>query len=113
MNNLKQKARYLRKNMTDQERKLWFILRNRQFYNYRFMRQFIIGNYIVDFVCSEKRIVIEIDGGQHSETEEYDKKRTDFLESKGYKVVRFWNNDIDGNLDGVYKKLEEIFRING
>ena len=110
MKDLRERARYLRKNMTEQERKLWSILRNRQFHNYRFMRQYIIGNYIVDFVCCEKKIIIEADGGQHSEAETYDDNRTAFLNSKGYKVVRFWNNEIQNNLEGVYNKLEEIFR---
>lgn len=113
MNNLKQNARYLRKNMTDQERKLWQLLRNRQFHGYRFLRQFIIDDYIVDFVCCEKKLIIEIDGGQHNEMQNirYDKKRTEYLESKGYKIIRFWNNEIDNNIDGVYQKLEEIFNI--
>ena len=101
--------------MTTQERKIWQIIRNRQFYGYRFLRQFVIENYIVDFICREKKIVIEIDGGQHNEDlgVEYDNKRTQFLESKGYRVVRFWNNEIDNNLNGVYQKLKEVFEIVG
>lgn len=99
--------------MTIQERKLWNIIRNRQFFNYRFRRQFPIGSYIVDFVCREKKIIIEIDGGQHNEKNNinYDIKRSEYLALEGFKVVRFWNNDIDNNIDGVYEKLKEIFEI--
>lgn len=99
--------------MTPQEQKLWKIIRNRQFFNYRFRRQFPIGNYIVDFINREKNIIIEIDGGQHNQTKdiEYDNNRTKFLEQNGYKVIRFWNNDIDSNIEGVYEKLKEVFEV--
>lgn len=111
MNDLKERARFLRNNMTAQERALWRIIRNRQFHGFRFLRQYVIGNYIVDFVCREKRIIIEIDGGQHNEENNliYDKKRTEYLENKKYKVIRFWNNDIDNNIEGGYSKLESYF----
>lgn len=104
------RARNLRKNMTPQEYKLWAILRNHQFYGLEFRRQYPIGNYIVDFICKRKKFIIEIDGGQHNTPEAilYDKKRTDFLMSKGYSVIRFWNNEIDEDLDGVYKKIKEF-----
>ena len=113
MDNLKQKARFLRNNMTEQERKFWDIIKNKQFYGYRFLRQYCIGNYIVDFICRSKKVVIEIDGGQHNfdKNMEYDNKRTEYLLSRGYKIIRFWNNDIDNNLDGVYKKLQDTFKI--
>lgn len=109
----KEKARYLRNNQTPQERKIWTIIRNRQFFGYRFLRQYCIGSYIVDFICREKKIIIEIDGGQHNQSSdiEYDIQRTEYLNSKGYKVIRFWNNDIDKNLDGVYKRLKQEFEI--
>ena len=103
-------ARYLRKNMTPQERKVWNILRNHQFYGLEFRRQYPIGEYIVDFICRSKKVIIEIDGGQHN-TEEallYDKKRTEYLETMGYTVVRFWNNEIDDNFTGVYQFLKNI-----
>ena len=108
-----QKARELRNNMTKQEQKIWSFLKNRKFYGYRFLRQYPIGNYIVDFICRSKKIIIEIDGGQHNEPQniEYDTTRTNFLEAKGYKVIRFWTNDIDKNLDGVYKVLIKEFEI--
>ena len=100
-------ARLLRKNQTPQEQKVWQLLRNSQFQNLKFRRQYPIGDYIVDFICKEKKIIIEIDGGQHNQTEniEKDNLRTKFLESKGYKIIRFWNNDIDKNLKGVYEEL--------
>ncbi len=113
MDNLKINARNLRNNMTKQEKKIWSIIRNRQFYGFRFLRQCIIGNYIVDFLCKVKKIIVEIDGGQHNENKNisYDNERTKYFESKGYKVIRFWNNEIDNDIDGVYLKLKEIFNI--
>ena len=112
MNNINL-ARKLRKNLTPQERVLWKIFRNHNFYGYEIRRQSPIGNYIVDFVCRKKKIIIEIDGGQHNSPEIIlaDKKRTEYLTSKGYKVIRFWNNDISDNMEGVYKRLQEEFGI--
>ena len=106
-------AKSLRKNMTEQERKLWNILRNHKFYGYEIRRQYPIGDYIVDFICRSKKIIIEIDGGQHNTDKiiDYDKKRSSFLEQLGYKVVRFWNNDVDNNLEGVYDELKKVFGI--
>ena len=100
-------ARTLRKKSTKQEQIMWNILRNRQFYNLKFKRQFPIGDYIVDFACEEKKIVIELYGGQHNENENIikDQTRTDFINTKGYKVIRFWNNEINDNIEGVYLKL--------
>ena len=100
-------ARKLRQSSTKEERVLWQLLRNRQFKNLKFKRQFPIGNYVVDFVCEEIKLIIELDGGQHNEPEniEADKVRTEFLESKGFKVIRFWNKDINLNIAGVYEFL--------
>ncbi len=102
-------ARNLRKNATIQERRLWNLLKNRQFYNLKFKRQQPIGDYIVDFICKEAKIIIEVDGGQHNEPEniEYDKTRTEYLNNLGYKVVRFWNNEIYENIEGVVLRLKE------
>lgn len=113
MDDLKTKARYLRKNLTEQERKLWNIIRNKQFYGYKFLRQYPIEPYIVDFVCREKKIIIKIDGGQHNTPDNIlaDEQRTKYLEAKGYKVIRFWNNEIIKNIDGVYQKLKNEFGI--
>lgn len=96
-------AKMLRKNMTEQERKLWNILRNNQFHELKFKRQVPIGNYVADFVCEIHNVIIELDGGQHNELDniEKDKQRTEFLENKGYKVIRFWNNEVDNNIEGV------------
>ena len=114
MNEKFKKARNLRRQQTEQEKILWSILRNRQFYGLKFKRQVPIGVYIADFCCNEKKLIIELDGGQHNEPDsiEYDKKRTEFLKGEGYKVIRFWNNDINDNLEGVYTKLQqEVFGL--
>ena len=113
MDELNKNARNLRKNLTKQEWKLWNIIKNRQFYGFRFRRQFPIEPYIVDFICREKKIIIEIDGSQHNQTDniEYDKNRTEFLNAQGYSVIRFWNNEIDNNIEGVYLKLKQVFKI--
>ena len=109
MNNKTILARNLRKNSTMQERRLWNLLKNRQFHNLKFKRQQPIGDYIVDFICKEAKIIIEIDGGQHNEPEniEYDKSRTKYLNNLGYKVIRFWNNEIYENIEGVVLRLKE------
>ncbi|MCB0119709.1 MAG: endonuclease domain-containing protein [Anaerolineales bacterium] len=90
----------LRKELTPAEAKLWAYLRNDQL-GVSFRRQHAIGNYIPDFVCIEKKLIIELDGSQHLEQEEYDKERTQYLESQGYKVIRFWNNEVTNNIEGV------------
>ena len=101
-------AKNMRSNMTKEEVKLWEIIRAKRFYGLKFKRQVLIGNYIVDFLCQEKMCIIEIDGGQHNKdlNREKDKVRTQYLESYGYKVIRFWNNEIWDNIEGVCKKLE-------
>ena len=103
-------ARKLRKNSTTQEKKLWNLLRNRRFHNLKFRRQCPIGKYIVDFVCKEKKLVIEIDGGQHNNPENFikDNTQTEYLTNLEYKIVRFWNNDIDNNIEAVVLKLESL-----
>ena len=95
--------------MTDEERKLWKILRAHRFYGYKFKRQVLIGNYIVDFLCPEKNLIIEIDGGQHNETINLanDKKRSKYLNSKGYKIIRFWNTEIQKNIESVCMVIKE------
>ena len=104
------KARKLRQKLTEQEAVMWHLLRNRGLNGYKFRRQYPIGSYVVDFVCRELKLIIELDGGQHNEPEniEYDKKRTQYLNEKGYKVVRFWNNEIDENLEGVYQSILKV-----
>ena len=95
-----QNARQLRKNMTDAERALWRLLRQRQVNGLRFRRQVPIDHYIVDFACLEARLVIEVDGGQPFESQA-DKTRDAYLRSQGFRVLRFWNNDVLSNQDGV------------
>jgi very-short-patch-repair endonuclease len=90
--------------MTDAERKLWSALRNRQVEGAKFRRQQPIGPFIADFVCQEHRLIVEADGGQHSGSIA-DDRRTGFLEGKGYRVLRFWNNDILSNFDGVVQVI--------
>lgn len=93
--------------MTKQERLLWQFLRKKNINGLKFRRQYPIGKYIVDFICNEKRLIIEIDGGQHNENQNivYDKERTKYLETKGFKVIRFWNLDIENNIEGVYQEI--------
>ena len=104
-------ARKLRRNFTDAEMKLWKQLRNRLIGRQKFRRQQPLGKYIVDFVCFEKRLIVEVDGGQHSERAAYDSERTAWLESQGFRVLRFWNNevlrDVEIVLDLIVKELEE------
>ena len=94
------KAKRLRRELTDAERKLWSVLRDRQLNGAKFRRQQPIGPFIADFVCQERRLIIEADGGQHTNSVS-DARRTSFLQSKGYRVLRFWNNEILTNLEGV------------
>ena len=99
------RARRLRKSPTDAERAVWSILRSRQVSGYRFRRQVPIGPYIVDFCCFELRLVIEVDGGQHMERADYDADRTAWLESAGYRVIRFWNNQVFDEAEGVRQAI--------
>jgi very-short-patch-repair endonuclease len=103
--NLTNKARSLRKNQTDVEQLLWKHLRNRQLYNYKFRRQFPIEPYVVDFVCLELKLIIELDGGQHAFRINYDYQRSVFLEQRGFKVMRFWNNDVIENIESVLEAI--------
>jgi len=103
--NLTNKARSLRKNQTDVEQIVWKHLRNRQLYNCKFRRQFPIDPYIVDFVCLELKLIIELDGGQHACRIDYDNQRGLFLEQRGFKVIRFWNNDVIENTEGVLETI--------
>jgi len=105
---LKDRARENRKNPTKAETKIWNeVLRMRQFSDYKFLRQKPIDNYIVDFYCSELRLVIEIDGDSHAETIEYDAERTKVLQSLGLSVVRYTNDDVMRNIQGVFDDLSE------
>ena len=89
------------------EIKLWYQLKSRRFSNLKFRRQCPLGPYIVDFVSFEKMLVIEVDGGQHALQREYDEIRTQFLNSLGYKVIRFWNNEVKNQFEVVMEKIHQ------
>lgn len=95
------RARVLRKNLTDAEQLLWRELRYKQVYGFKFRRQVPVQQYIVDFLCMEAMLIIEVDGGQHTVREKYDNARTEYLETNGYRLLRFWNNEVIENLQGV------------
>lgn len=100
-----QKARQLRKELTPAERKLWAALRGEQL-GISFRRQHAIGPYIVEFCCIKKKLVIEVDGSQHLEQVEYDNARTAFLATQGYRVLRFWNSEVQKDLNGVIRRIQ-------
>ena len=91
--------------MTDAESRLWYHLRAGRFQGWKFRRQVPLGDYIVDFVCEEAGVVVEVDGGQHAERAAKDMVRTRWLEAQGYRVIRYWNNDVLGNTAGVLESL--------
>ena len=93
-------AKALRANMTEAERRLWYFLRAHRFAGMKFKRQALIGRCIVDFVSFQRRLVVEVDGGQHAESED-DLRRTRWLESQGFRILRFWNNQVLSNTGGV------------
>jgi very-short-patch-repair endonuclease len=103
------RARELRRPLTPQEAKLWGRLRRKQLYGIKFRRQHPMDRFILDFFCYQHKLVVEVDGGQHSEPVQhaYDQARTEWLEGRGLRVIRFTNGDIDTNIDGV---LSEIAR---
>lgn len=105
-------AKALRKKMTPQETKLWVYLRANRLRKTKFKRQYPIGKYIVDFVSIKNMLVLELDGGGHTieQHKKYDKERDEYLKSRGFKVLRFWNNEIDKNIDGVIEKIMEYLR---
>jgi len=102
-------AKKLRRESTDTERVLWQNLRAKQLDMLKFRRQQLIGQYIVDFVCFEKKIIIELDGGQHAQPEANlkDKKRDEWFEEQGYKVLRFWDHEVLTNIQGVFEEIRK------
>ena len=106
--NLKKNAQFLRKNMTKEEAQLWYQCLCRA--KYRFRRQYVIGNYIVDFYCHRAKLVVELDGSQHYEPreQEYDRMRTAYLESQGLKVIRFSNLDVTRRFHDVCETIYQI-----
>jgi very-short-patch-repair endonuclease len=98
--------------MTEAERRIWQILRSQQMQGHKFRRQVPIGRYIADFVCHEARLIVEIDGGQHDRGSPREAERSMFLQNEGYRLLRFWNNEVLANLDGVHATItEELGRI--
>jgi very-short-patch-repair endonuclease len=96
--------------MTDAERRLWSRLRRRQLHGRRFRRQHPIGPFIADFACPEEKLVIELDGGQHADRKEQDAARTRWLAARGYRVLRFWNNDVLTQTDAVVQVIAAATR---
>jgi len=105
------RARELRKEMTPAEKKLWQVLRGNQLDGLYFRRQHAVGTYILDFVCVQEKLVIEVDGGSHLEQEDYDRERTQWLEKeKGYRVVRFTNDDVLKNVHEVVETIRDAVK---
>ena len=102
---MKARARSLRRKCTDAEVLVWQHLRSRRLLGCKFRRQVPIGKYIVDFLCEDPPIIIELDGGQHMEQQGYDQTRTNWLQANSFLVLRFWNNDIAENMEGVLENL--------
>ena len=112
-----ERAKTLRQSRTDAEGLLWHYLRRKQLDGYKFRRQQPIGPYIVDFACMSRKLVIELDGGQHAERHAYDEKRDDYLRGKGYRMLRFWNKEVFQNcmdvLEAVYQALVRAAKAAG
>ncbi len=105
LNTLLEARRELRNNPTREEDALWQYLRNSKL-GFKFRRQHSIGNFIMDFYCPAKKLILEIDGGQHLDKKQYDKERSDYLESLGFKVIRFWNEEINKDINEVIEKIK-------
>jgi very-short-patch-repair endonuclease len=101
-------ARGLRRRQTDAERRVWARLRDRRLLGAKFVRQVPIGPYIVDFCCRERKLIVELDGGQHAARADYDAGRTALLQALGYRVLRFWDNDVLANTDGVLMRIGKV-----
>jgi very-short-patch-repair endonuclease len=105
-------ARCLRANQTDVEKRLWARLRNRGLLGLKFRRQVPLGDFVADFVCADHALVVELDGGQHASSEISDDRRTAWLEARGWQVVRFWNNEVYENFDGVLTVIARTCGLN-
>ena len=109
---LKPRARHMRNNPTDAERKLWQHIRMGQIDGHRFLRQRVINNMIVDFLCRGRKLIIELDGGQHDQNRQADNLRTKRLNQRGYTVIRFWNNEVLTNIEGVLLTIQQALNEN-
>jgi very-short-patch-repair endonuclease len=103
-----QRGAELRNNATEAEARLWAYLRLKRTHAMRFRRQHAIGRYVVDFCSPEAKLIIEVDGSQHIRQEEQDAQRTAYLESQGYRVLRFWNTDVMNDIEGVARQIQEV-----
>jgi very-short-patch-repair endonuclease len=107
---MRRRARVLRTCLTDAERKLWFALRDRRFAHFKFRRRVPIGRFIADFICFEARLVIEVDGGEHADSVQ-DQRRDRWFVANGFRVLRFWNNEVLSNPEGVMTLLAETLKV--
>jgi very-short-patch-repair endonuclease len=105
-------ARNLRRTQTNAERKLWFLLRDRRLAGFKFRRQHPVGPFIVGFCCTDARVIVELDGGHHALTHDSDTARSGYLAGQGYRVLRFWNNEVLGNTSGVLERIVEALTLN-
>ena len=105
---LRERARTMRSHMTTAELKLWSRLRGDQLLGLRFRRQHVFGPFIVDFYCASRALIVEVDGDSHADQERYDEARTEYLNSRGLREVRFTNSDVLGNIDGVLSEIERL-----
>lgn len=106
--NLTPLARSLRQQSTDAERLLWEHLRGRRLSGYKFRRQVVIDPYIVDFVCFDAKLIVELDGSQHLERQKEDEERTAYLTAMGYRVLRFWNHEVLNDMDAVKDRIRSV-----
>ena len=102
-------AKILRKRLTDAEKFLWGHVRGKQLEGFKFRRQEPIGNYVADFVCYEKRVIVEVDGSQHCSEKDHERDR--WFEGQGFKVIRFWNNEVLKNTEGVWEVIRKTMLI--
>lgn len=100
------RAKKLHRNMTPPEAKLWARLRAHRTADIHFRNQHAIGNYVVDFCAPHRKLIVELDGSQHLDQEKYDSERNAFLESKGYRILRFWNNEVMNDIEGVMRAID-------
>jgi very-short-patch-repair endonuclease len=105
---MQHRAAELRRELMPAEAKLWSYLRAHRMKNVHFRRQHPIGKYVPDFCAPRKKLIIELDGSQHLDQQEYDNERTAFLESRGYRVIRFWNNEVMNDIEGVWAQAEHL-----
>lgn len=105
---IQQRAKAQRKAPSPAANQMWYHIRDRRLYGYKFLREYPVGNFIVDFVCRERKLIIEVDGGQHMDAAEYDQNRTVYLMRQGYQVLRFWNNEVLYQTELVLERILSV-----